>query len=176
MFIVRKLILAVLVLLGATTHAQAGAAQLLYTLTGDTEVTFTVATQPIPDVVFPDGFLIRNVHVRVNGISQLRNVGFVRDLSSGGLIVSESDLNLAGPQLFTGTFAAPTLLAGNFTLTGFDNPSRTFALSVTAVSAAVPEPESWLLMVVGFALAGMALRSRKRPFSQRRPGRQIGAA
>lgn len=163
MFIVRKLILVIAGLVLASSHAHVGAAQLLYRLTGDTDVTFTVDTQPVPDVVFPDGFLIRNVDVTLNGLLQSRDVGFVRDLSGGGLIVLGSDLNLAGPQLFTGPFASPTLLPGNFVLTGFNDPARTFSLSVSAVGTAVPEPRTWLLMLLGFGLVGGALRTRRIP-------------
>ena len=161
MFIMRKPILAAAALLLAAGHAQASAAQLLYTLTGDTNVSFTVDAQPVPDTVFPDGFVIRNVDVTLNGLGQLRDVGVVRGLSGGGLIVLGSDLNLAGPQLFSGSFPSPTLLTGDFTLTGFNDPTRTFSLSVGAVGAAVPEPQSWLLMVLGFGLAGGALRTRR---------------
>jgi hypothetical protein len=158
MFIARKLILVIAALVLAANHAQAGAAQLLYILTGDTSASFTVNTKPVPDVVFPDGFLIRNVNVTLNGLSQLRDVGFARDLSAGGLIISGTNLNLAGPQLFSGPSMSPTLLSGNFTLTGLNNPTRTFSLSVTPVETAVPEPQSWLLMALGFGLIGGALR------------------
>jgi hypothetical protein len=59
-FIARKLIFAVAALMFTVSHPQTSAAQLLYTRTGDTNVSFTVNTQPTPDAVFPDGFLIQN--------------------------------------------------------------------------------------------------------------------
>jgi hypothetical protein len=158
-FNVGKLILTATALVLATNHAQAGAAQLLYTLTGDTNVSFTLDAEPVPDAVYPDGFLIRNVDVTLNGIDQIRDVGFVRELSSGGFILLGTNLNLTGPQLFSGPFTSPTLLAGNFDLAGFNDPTRIYPLSVALVTAAVPEPQTWLLMVLGFGLAGAALRT-----------------
>lgn len=59
-----------------------------------------------------------------------------------------------GPQLFSGSTHTPTLLEGAFVTSGGD-------LSITPVGAAVPEPQSWALMILGFATAGAALRRRR---------------
>jgi hypothetical protein len=150
----------------AVNYAHTSAGQLLYTLNGDTNISFTVNTQPIPDAVFPDGFVIQNVGVILDGSGQVRDVGFVRNLIGGGLILMGTDLNFAGPQLFSGTLSSPTLLSGNFTLTGFNEPARTFSLSVAPAGAAVPEPQSWLMLLLGFGLIGGALRLSRRSGSE----------
>ncbi len=53
---------------------------------------------------------------------------------------------------------------GNISATA-DLPTGTFALAGDLVqsTATVPEPESWALMILGFGVAGMALRRRGAP-------------
>lgn len=141
----------------------AHSAQLVYEITGvGTTLSFTVDEQPALKSVVVDGFIIGDVLVQLNGISQVRDVGFARELSFGGFLVLLTDINLAGPQLFTGTFAAPTLLAGNFALTGFVDRSLQYSLQVRPAASAVPEPSTWLLLITGFGALGGAMRGRWR--------------
>lgn len=141
----------------------AQASQLVYQVTGvGTTIDFTIDEQPALKSVEVDGFIVGNVLVQRNGISQMHDIGFVRGLSEGGFIILGTDINLAGPQLFSGTFAAPTLLAGNFPLTGFNNRALLYSLQVRAATAAVPEPATWLVLLTGFGLLGAALRGRPR--------------
>lgn len=141
----------------------AQASQLVYQVTGvGTTIGFTIDEQPVLKSVEVDGFVIGSVLVQLNGISQTRDIGFVRELSEGGFIVLGTDINLAGPQLFTGTFATPTLMGGNFQLTGFNNRALLYSLQVRAATAAVPEPSTWLLLLAGSGLLGAALRGRPR--------------
>ena len=62
-----------------------------------------------------------------------------------------------GPQLFAGTTAAPTLLAGTYALAPTSGYSAS-TLTITSVAAAVPEPSSWALMIGGLGLVGGRLR------------------
>ena len=141
------------------------AAQLLYELNGNVEISFIIDSNPVP-ITQPDGFIVEDVAVTVDGITTTRDVGFARALSDGGLIILNTGFNLAGPQLFSGTFDAPQLLTGTFDLVGFDdpdNPDLQFSLSVVDVDAlAVPEPSTWAMLLLGFALLAAFLRRRPR--------------
>lgn len=154
--------LAMLILSG-TAAIPAHSAQLVYEIVGaGTALRFAIEEQPVPKSVLVDGFIVGDVLVEFNGVSQVRDIGFVRELSSGGFVVLLTDINLAGPQLFTGTFAAPTLLAGTFSLTGFVNRSLQYSLQVRPADTVVPEPSTWLLLIAGFGLLGGTMRGRPR--------------
>lgn len=144
-----------------TFAVPAHAAELLYELSGvGTTISFAVDERPLLKTVEVDGFVIGNVLVQLNGVSQVRDIGFVRNLSEGGFIILGTGINLAGPQLFTGPFAAPTLVTGNFALTGFADRSLQYSLQVQPAITAVPEPFTWLCLVIGFGLLGGAMRRR----------------
>jgi hypothetical protein len=99
-------------------------------------------------------------------------------------------VNFTAPSIASGTFAA--LLTGEvsgannggvqFTFTNptqtFNSPSGPFSLTVNNLSvggsnvntpitgfilAAVPEPSTWAMMLVGFGGIGLAMRRRRRP-------------
>lgn len=154
--------LALPVVIGVTA-VPAHSAQLVYELTGvNTTISFAVDEQPLLTSPEVDGFVIRGVLVQINTIAQVRDIGFVRELSEGGLIILGTGIDLAGPQLFTGTFAAPTFRTGTFALTGLTNPNLQYSLQVRPANAAVPEPSTWLLLLASFGLLGGAMRARQR--------------
>lgn len=163
MNVIRHLALLVSACVAAIGAVPAQAAQLVYEVTGaSTAISFTIDEQPALKSVEVDGFIVGDILVELNGISQLRDIGFVRDLSDGGFIILGTDINLAGPQLFTGAFAAPTMRAGDFQLTGYANRALLYSLQVRPANAAVPEPSTWLFLLSGFGVLGAALRARAR--------------
>ena len=140
----------------------ASAAQILYELVGDDELSFTLNSTPSPDALQPDGFVIRSVEMAFNGERLIGDIGFVESLQKGGMIIFGLDLNLTGPQLFSGTFDKPMLRTGSFDLAAFDDPDRRYTLSARLNSApAVPEPPMWIMLLMGFASVGAALRNRR---------------
>lgn len=142
--------------------APANAAQLVYQISGvGTTISFALDIQPGVKSVEVDGFVIGDVAVQINGISQIRDIGFVRELSDGGFLILGTNINLAGPQLFSGGFAAPTLLTGDFALTGFTDRTLTYSLQVAPAVLAVPEPSTWLLLLASFGMLGGAMRRRR---------------
>lgn len=154
--------LAMLIIIG-TAAAPARSAQLVYEIVGaGTTISFAVDEQPVPKSVLVDGFVVGDILVEVNGVSEVRDIGFARELSSGGFLVLLTDINLAGPQLFTGAFAAPTLLTGTFSLTGFFDRSLQYSLQVRPADTVVPEPSTWFLLIAGFVLLGFTMRGRPR--------------
>jgi len=68
-----------------------------------------------------------------------------------------------GPQLFSGSGTAPTILTGTFALTSADiGRVGSGVLTISSATAAVPEPATWGLMLAGFGMVGAGLRSRRR--------------
>jgi hypothetical protein len=60
-----------------------------------------------------------------------------------------------GPQLFTGTVAAPTFKLGTFDL------EHEASVTISGPPVAAPEPASWGLMLLGFGGLGGVLRRRR---------------
>lgn len=93
---------------------------------------------------------------------------FINVITTGDVFYSQKSLNFdgvnhvfsagyAGDALVpAGTYVAFEDLRGGGDLNYFD---ETFVF--TNVSAAVPEPASWALMIVGFGMVGVTLRRRK---------------
>lgn len=144
-------------LLTAVFPAEVRAATLLYELTGPQNVSFTLTDAPAPDVVFADGFAIRDVAILLDGQNLVRDVRFANALNGGGFVIPGSVIDLTGAQLFSGARSSPILLQGQFSLTGVGNQS-TYTLNVRQATAPVPEPSTWLLLMVGFGAVGAALR------------------
>jgi len=67
--------------------------------------------------------------------------------------------DVAGPQLYSGTEAAPTLLA--FGPTVFTDLFTGDDVTISATEA-VPEPATWAMMAIGFGLIGGAYRAQRR--------------
>lgn len=93
-------------------------------------------------------------------------INFYPTSQAGGLVVGSNGLFVFdGPQLYTGTEAAPTFRTGNFELTFKTfNGISPMALTIAEVPA-IPEPSSWALMLAGFAMVGGAIRYRRRATS-----------
>ena len=159
-------VIAAAALLGTIAVAvPASADPLLYsftpTLAGAQSFTFNMDSKPSPLASTPFQFTARSQNLTVNGIARtgIFDFDFYTIAGSGGLF-STSLGSYLGPQLFSGTTSAPTLLTGNFTLTG--GPSGAGGiLTVKSLVAAVPEPGTWAMMIVGLGLAGSAMRRRK---------------
>ena len=97
------------------------------------------------------------------------------DLQGDGGTPSFYQVLFGGAQLFTGTNPAAfgfTTFSTTATATGastnlafnFRNDPGFFSLdnvSVTAVTGAVPEPTTWMMMLLGFGAIGFAVRRRR---------------
>jgi hypothetical protein len=89
--------------------------------------------------------------------------------SGDGIIISAPDGWFGAPVGFVSgalsavttfenaTFASLGLTAGSYVYTA---PNDTVTIKIGALTAAVPEPASWALMIGGFGLAGAAMRRR----------------
>lgn len=103
----------------------------------------------------------------VVSLSQIASLGgqtwpipWLETFSSGSVGNGNSTRNI-NPQGFSGN----TWLIG----ASFSRPDRTldgFKLQSVVVNSAVPEPGTWLTLLVGFALLGSAMRYRRRSQAQ----------
>lgn len=133
------------------------AEDLLFTLSGADSATFSLSSNP--QVQSTDQFSIGfgPVTGMFNGVATTFS-----DLRFGDFVYAPA-LELGGPndyygpQIFSGSDAAPVFSPGVFNLNGGDGPET---LVVSAVSAA-PEPQTWALMVVGLFTLGFGLRRHK---------------
>jgi hypothetical protein len=80
------------------------------------------------------------------------------------LVVANDDFTTGNSTLSGFTYAL--LASSNYTavITGFNNADfGTYALTIsTAAEAAIPEPATWALMLVGFGAVGASARYRRR--------------
>jgi hypothetical protein len=161
---------AVAALLAAMFASPASAALLNFELAGSHQASFQIDTETAPDF-FSSSTLIGN-QVRFDnvsgifgGVSGLASISFgagstiVADLNINGTPLGFTQLIGNGPDLFTGDPADPFFTLGTFKLS---NPffGRNDVLTISAV-AAVPEPSTWAMMILGFAGVGFMAYRRK---------------
>ena len=158
-----------LVLAIAAGSAKADSTLLSYTLTGPDTASFTLAVNPAPaDSLNQFGFDVTPSNLVVDGVN-VSDLLFFYNASpsiggvpipglSGGISGLFFFPGLAGPQLYSGSESAPTMLTGTFSLTDFDTGTEKYTLVVAPVST--PEPATLALFGVG--LLGMAIFYRRR--------------
>ena len=168
----RKALIGLLLVGASCVSSQASAALVLFTLTGPAPASFTLDQSPTPTQVTSNYFVIDNVVGTFLGApsSQISlffdDVGFlsIRDLifDGGGLNLNLVDFNGNNAPLFSGTTAAPTFNLGTYSFFAVNYSdslgSGDATLTIASVDGAVPEPSTWMMMLVGFGLLGGAMR------------------
>jgi len=150
----------------------AHAAPLLFDFTGQglngaITAMFQLDSNPIPDSINDPGLFgiqqifFNNVKGVFNGNAETAStIAFGRGLASQFQILGTSSgfAQFGGDVVFGGTVNNPTFSPGTYNFTGFFSSGT---LKISELSAAVPEPATWAMMIGGFALAGASLRRRK---------------
>lgn len=170
-------------------HTPASAALLLYDLSGTVpnkfSAQFTIDTTRTPTSSTSQGFRYNGVVIsyRLPGGQTVftdrgpfDGVTFQVLTNQGGFFAGFLDqatnfgnrVQVFGPQLFSGSTSAPQLLTGEFLISDVprnrtsDPLDVNYRLIVSEVGV-VPEPATWLLMLVGFGAVGTVLRAQRRP-------------
>ena len=160
-----------LILGGLLASSPASAFPLLFSftgqsLTGPVTASFQLDSNPTPDrindqSVFGIGqIFFNNVSGVFNGSAEIApTISFGTGLASQFQISGSSSgfAQFGGQTVFSGSLSNPVFTPGTFNFTGFSSGT----LTVSEVTAAVPEPATWAMMIGGFALAGATMRRRK---------------
>jgi hypothetical protein len=161
----RKLFALALGMLLLMAAAPAAAQSYFFTLTdssGTQVASFTVNTSP--DGNDASSFFYYQPSVSYGG-PPVEYLVFYTEGAGGGFAFfdsgGEATVNLGGSQVFGGTTSSPTFQSGSsYELYGTVNGVEgSYTLSITA---AVPEPGTWLMMILGFGVVGVALRRKQR--------------
>lgn len=161
-----------------TLAGAANAALIDFRLTGSYTAHFQIDANPT--VVDPDefGFVVQNVigNFPSTSVGYAADVSFFTADNLGGLEIDDpyGDSPRAvvvsdGPQLFTGSTSNPTFTLGTFDLAEYMGDG-TYTLVISNVAAAVPEPSTWALAILGFGAIGVAMRRSSRNVSVRFAG------
>ena len=165
----RKALIGLLLVGASCVSSQASAALVLFTLTGPAPASFTLDQSPTPSSVTPNYFVMTNV------------VGTFLGAPSSHINLTFNDnghwnigiFNFDGPKivdffgsnapLFSGTTATPTFNLGTYSFSdvsadGLSLGDGNSTLTIASVPGAVPEPSTWMMMLVGFGLLGGAVR------------------
>jgi hypothetical protein len=142
---------------------------LSYTLSGPISATFELPLNPtVLSSSLGDEFEVLPINLIINGVASSDHLAFFSTASSGGLEafscdICDADINLAGPQLYSGTEANPKMLFLNAVpVTNFDTGEPAGTLSASLVST--PEPSAAMLMTLGLIATGLAAAAFKRKF------------
>lgn len=152
-----KIIIFTAALASVMTANCANAATLLVSLTRpDGNGTFIIDSNPVLLSSSAESFIttIRDGTGRFYStpLDSAPLIAFFTEAAGGGF--SE----FVGPQVFSGPTAMPTILTGTFV----SRSNNAIRATITDVAAAIPEPATWTMLLVGFGLIGAATRYRRK--------------
>jgi hypothetical protein len=135
-----------------------------FDITGNGSASFVIdSSKNKPWSVNNTGITYANVAGIYNGTSTSRYVQFFNDTGYGGFntgFVGQGK----GTMLYTGSTADPVFTIGTFSLLPFAfGASGGYTVTIKEmITAAVPEPATWTMMLVGFGMVSGAARYRRR--------------
>ncbi|MBB6124316.1 PEPxxWA-CTERM sorting domain-containing protein [Sphingobium subterraneum] len=161
----KQILFAGAALAGTIAAVPAQAAPILFELSGSRNATFTLDTDTTPDFfssgTFGDQISFDGVSGIFGGTPGLASVGFgtglFATLNIGGTPLGFTQF--AGPDLLTIVNTKPVFNFGTFNLTSIVSGSST--ITISAATAAIPEPATWAMMLAGFGAIGFAMRRKQ---------------
>ncbi|UUR08895.1 PEPxxWA-CTERM sorting domain-containing protein [Sphingomonas glaciei] len=137
-----------------------------FSIAGLDTASFELDCSPTKIDFFREGlFIIRSVPITLNGDAGTGEVLFNSGSTSGGLalsVVGGGGISFAGDPLFAGYEGSPTFVPGDYIGTGEVGGPTIYNISIRNVTAAVPEPATWAMMLLGFGTIGVTTRHRRR--------------
>ena len=142
--------------------APVSAAELLFEYdSGDgAEITFVIDQEPTPFDFGVYSFDIQNVSI-IGDLAGDFTIVFFTDFGLGGFSIPDVQ-EFVSDQLFSGSTSDPTFLTGTFCSSfSVDCNGPSLTISEVSVNAAVPEPATWAMLLLG--MFGIAAAMRRRP-------------
>lgn len=157
------LVAAAMMSAAAIVGTPAAATPLLFSFDGvagpSSDFSFILDSSPSVTNPGSQSFDVSNVNMTYGGSGLTEGLTFYTLSDGGGLADDFNLFDLYGEQLFTGSTSAPTFLTGTFELA---NVAGGEAGILTISTAAVPEPATWAMLVLGFGALGIAVRRSKK--------------
>lgn len=155
----------------ATIATPGNAATFLFEISGTRNATFQLDTNDVDRInrnplLGGSQIFFDDVTGTFNGItiSNARvNFGSGNILASLNIIAPGTGLGFTqfgGEDFFVETDDGFAFRTGSFINNGFVTGRNTVTISAIDVTAAIPEPATWLMLLMGFGLVGAALRHR----------------
>jgi hypothetical protein len=164
-----SLLLGALALSTTFAAAPASAQLLTFDLTGSRTATFTLNPSApnsfTSNALTGNQIFFDNVAGTFGGTAGTANISFgtnlIADLNIQSPNLGFTQLSVPG-DLFSGPASSPIFNLGTFNLSGgFTAGPATLTISQAAV-AGVPEPGTWVMMLLGFGAIGASMRRRRR--------------
>lgn len=164
----QSLMLCALALSTAFAAAPANAQLLTFNLTGSRTASFTLDSSApnsfTSNALTGNQIFFNNVTGTFGGSAGTANISFgtnlIADLNIQSANLGFTQLSVPG-DLFSGPASSPTFNLGTFNLSGgFTAGPATLTITRAAV-AAVPEPGTWAMMLLGFGAIGASMRRRR---------------
>lgn len=134
-----------------------------FTLSGDYSAQWTLDSNVVPDAGQNGvGFVIYDVSGNLPGaILGVADIYFWNGAIGGGVEIDDyyggtALVSTDGPQLYSGSESVPVFKTGTFTLVQYQG-SGSYSLTVTAV----PEPETYAMLLAGLGMIGIVVRRLK---------------
>jgi hypothetical protein len=150
---------------GVALSSPASATIYDFELTGSRQASFEINSVTIPDFS-SSSFLgsqisYDNLSGTFGGVAETATVGFGTGPILAQLNIGAAGLGFtqfAGSDLFNGDISNPVFNVGTFDLTSIVSGDSTLVISTVA---AVPEPSTWAMMILGFFGVGFMAYRRK---------------
>lgn len=161
-----KFTLALAALAAASLSTPALADTCGFSITGLNTASFELDCSPTNVYSPREGvFNLYDVPIVFNGIAGTGEIDFMSPVLGGGLtldVEGVGGLFFQGDPLFSGYEDAPTFVPGDYVGTDGVSGPTIYNISISNVSAAVPEPATWAMMLLGFGAIGVSARRRRK--------------
>ena len=125
-----------------------------------TELSFIVEEEPTPDIINPFYFGLDNVIIDGDVVGEF-DVVFYTSNVSGGFDIQAAGVSFFGSQLFSGSTSDPRFSLGSYcNAFSIGCNGSTVTISALPVTPAVPEPTTWLMMLLGMFGTGAMMRRK----------------